>query len=152
MVCFSPTRAPGGQPMLSLAFRNLGRLTATVWLFGAATGCGDAPTIPCVGSACGSVGDGDKNGDGDDDSSGSAKARMPCDVKAIVYEHCTECHDDPPVGTYMPVLTRDHFLAKSSTDPDRKYYELALERINAKKDPMPPVTSSTLTADEKETL
>ena len=123
--------------MSSLSFRNLGRLAATLWLFGAATACSDDPVVPCVGSACGHV------------DTSSTKVRMPCDVKAIVYEHCTECHDDPPVGTYMPLLTRDHFQAKSFTDPDRKNYELALERIDATKNPMPPVTASELTEDER---
>ncbi|HEX6240279.1 MAG TPA: hypothetical protein VFZ61_05280, partial [Polyangiales bacterium] len=65
---------------------------------------------------------------------------------------CVTCHSDPPMGTYMPLLTAAHFQAVSTSDKSKKYFELTKTRIAATSNPMPPVTSPALTADEKATL
>lgn len=85
------------------------------------------------------------------DTSGAGRG-LPCQVEEIVHRRCTSCHSDPPVGTYMPLLTHAHFHEPSTTDPERAYWELAAERIVAADNPMPPVTAEPLTDDERSAL
>ena len=81
---------------------------------------------------------------------GSVNANgLPCAIQKIVQTKCVACHSDPPVGTFMPLVTQAHFQAKSTLDPTKKYFELAKTRINDAMKPMPPVTSPALSAEEK---
>ena len=93
------------------------------------------------GSNTGSPGVGDASG-------------LPCDVKKIVYEKCGACHSDPPVGTFMPLLTNAHFQALSTTpgNEGQSYAALARTRINSADRPMPPQGSTPLTEAERATL
>jgi Copper type II ascorbate-dependent monooxygenase, C-terminal domain len=78
----------------------------------------------------------------------AASRGLPCDVQAIVDAKCAACHSDPPVGTYMPLLTQAHFQAQGFTDKTKKYYELSKARVTSADKPMPPRTSPQLTSDE----
>lgn len=140
------------------------RLVASLSLW-TVVGCGEEPAAvgnqqpQCLGASCdgsGAGGDGGVSGpvqDGGAQGHGpTAKSGLPCDVQAVVYKHCIPCHNDPPVSTFMPLLTQADFQAASVTEPERKNYELARERINADKDPMPPVRSSSLSEAERATL
>jgi hypothetical protein len=81
-----------------------------------------------------------------------AGSSLPCDIQKIVVEKCQACHSDPPIGTFMPLVTAAHFQKTSTIDPTKKYSELAKQRISATSNPMPPVTSPSLTPDEKTKL
>lgn len=81
-----------------------------------------------------------------------AKSGLPCAVQKIVSEKCGACHSDPPVGTFMALTTQAHWQKQGTSDPSKKYFELSKTRINAGQNPMPPITSPALTADEKSTL
>jgi hypothetical protein len=113
-------------------------------------GAGGSGSLGAPGGTTG--GPGTPGGPGGIDAGPSAGTGLPCAVKKVVVEKCQACHSDPPVGTFMPLVTAAHFQAQSSTDMTKKYFELAKTRIADSARPMPPVTSPQLTAEEKSTL
>jgi hypothetical protein len=128
----SPTGGTGGTGATSGG-------TAGIGTAGGPGGTTGAPSTP--GGAGGGI-----------DAGPSAGTRLPCAVNKVVVEKCQACHSDPPVGTYMPLVTAAHFQAQSSTDKTKKYFELAKTRIADSTKPMPPITSPQLTAEEKSAL
>lgn len=76
---------------------------------------------------------------------------IPCSLQTVIEQKCASCHNaNLDFGASMPLLTREHFLAASPSDPSKKVYEAVGERINHT-DPrvrMPPVAQPELTADE----
>jgi hypothetical protein len=109
-----------------------------------------------LGAACA-----DSSGDKPGVSTGERAAQagsggesgLPCDVKKVVDAKCAAtCHADPPQGTYMALKTHAQWLAQSTTDKSKKYWELAKQRINASTNMMPPAIAPALSAEEKDTL
>jgi hypothetical protein len=88
------------------------------------------------------------------DSGVAASGRgLPCNVQKIVDAKCAAtCHTDPPQGTFMALKTHAQFHAAGTSDKSKQYWELAKTRVGAATNPMPPVISPELTADEKTTL
>jgi hypothetical protein len=65
------------------------------------------------------------------DQAGPTGAEIPCDVKKVVEANCTSCHASPPkFGSPMSLVTWDDFQKPSVTNPSRKVYDLANERIH----------------------
>ena len=103
-----------------------------------------------TGAAGGVTGGGPGGSPGGVDAGMTSGTGLPCAIRAIVVEKCQACHADPPVGTFMPLVTAAHFQATGSTG--KKYLELAKTRINDSAKPMPPISAAQLTAQEKTTL
>ena len=97
-------------------------------------------------------GDGDEGGDGDSMSSDASE--FPCGVETIVRSKCELCHSEfSDYSAPMSLTSAADFRANGPSDPSRKVYEEAQERINlsgAKQ--MPPEGEPTLTAAEHDTL
>ncbi len=56
---------------------------------------------------------------------------LPCDVDLVLARGCRTCHGDPVAfGAPMPLVTHDHLVAPSTSDPSKKMYEVARERVH----------------------
>lgn len=65
---------------------------------------------------------------------------LPCDVNTVIATHCGQCHGETPTfGAPMPLVTRADLLAPAPSDPARVVLELALERMQNERQPMPPL-------------
>ncbi len=110
-------------------------------------------------SACSSSGSG-APADGGTDGTVSAATPLPCDVNAIVVEHCQICHSNPPQsGAPMPLVTWEDFHAKTPADAlgpnpvtGTNVYETAQFRIADDQAPMPPAPNPRLSAADVATL
>jgi hypothetical protein len=71
---------------------------------------------------------------------------LPCDVEQLLTARCATCHTANPTSAPMPLVTWDDLMAPAKSDPKTKVAELALSRIRAIKNPMPP--SNPLAEDE----
>jgi hypothetical protein len=77
--------------------------------------------------------------DGASDDGEPAGPSVPCEIKALLQEHCGDCHTDPPrYGAPMPLVDHDHFQVPSASDVTRSVWELAVERMTDPVRPMPP--------------
>jgi hypothetical protein len=77
---------------------------------------------------------------------------LPCDVAAIVSQHCGTCHGKVPSGAPMSLVTANDFHA---TKPDGTALSALVETRIAEEDPikrMPPTGYTPLTDDQKATL
>lgn len=64
---------------------------------------------------------------------------LPCEVSALMAQHCQACHKTPPVeGAPMPLVTYEDFWAPGKSDPTKPMYELVLSRMKDPVRPMPP--------------
>ncbi len=80
---------------------------------------------------------------------------VPCDVAAIIAQHCTGCHSDPPsYGAPFSLTTRAAFQAPAPSDPTRAIYDVADERVNESDTSrrMPPASAPALSAADVGTL
>jgi hypothetical protein len=78
-------------------------------------------------------------GDGADD--GDVQNALACQARAVLIEHCTSCHDDPPrKGAPMPLTSLDHLRGGSPIHLGVTYAERSLARIHRADRPMPPPT------------
>lgn len=106
-------------------------------------------------SACSSSSGDGKGAGAEDAGSASAQSGVPCDVAAIVSEHCAECHGATPAyGAPMSLLTLADFRTAASSDKSKKVHQLIPERLepsdtNRK---MPPTSKPALSAAELATL
>lgn len=108
--------------------------SSVAWLVGCRAS-GEAPathradvTMARDGGAAGADGDG-----------------LPCDVGRLLVTRCQGCHSAQPSAP-MPLVTHADLVAPSKSDPARKVFELALDRISSTTSPMPP--STPMGADE----
>ena len=102
---------------------------------------------------------------GCDEDGGDQKptaGELPCDVQAIVEQHCSNCHGAVPrFGGPMPLVTADDWHVPAITDPTETMYHIARERMNYSVDqspdlaiqhvafgPMPPAPNPVLNAEE----
>jgi mono/diheme cytochrome c family protein len=71
---------------------------------------------------------------------------LPCDIAAIVSEHCADCHGaKPQFGADFSLTSLASFQAVAA-DGKKKLYEVAHERINASEQRMPPASKPALPA------
>jgi hypothetical protein len=113
-----------------------GRCCCAIALAGILAGCGDAEQtyVDTCESGC------DEDDDGADDGTASARG-LPCDVQAVIDEHCGECHgDSPKFGAPMPLWSIDDVLVPATSDPTRAVFELMGDRLVDPQSPMPPTT------------
>lgn len=65
---------------------------------------------------------------------------LPCDVRQVVEEICTNCHSSPvAANAIMPLVTRYDFLA-AYKDSGKSIGERSLERMKLAAAPMPPLS------------
>jgi hypothetical protein len=62
---------------------------------------------------------------------------LPCDVEQLLSTRCQGCHSAHPSAP-MPLLTYADLAAPSKSDPTKRVYTLALERMKSTARPMPP--------------
>lgn len=139
LIATPPEPIVGARMPVGFDARDVGQASdvATIvgWIAGAPfTGCEAA-----AGSSDEGVADG-SSGDAMGDSSGGViEARgLPCEIDDLLAKQCRSCHDDPPRGAPMPLVTRDDLLADTPSDPTRTVAARALERMRDPKSPMPP--------------
>ena len=86
----------------------------------------------------------DADGGGAADA-GTAGDGLPCAVAELLASHCQSCHSAHPSAP-MSLLCFADLDAPSKSNPARKVYEVALERISSTTSPMPP--SAPMRADD----
>jgi hypothetical protein len=78
---------------------------------------------------------------------------LPCNVSAVIAKHCTTCHGKTPrLGAPMSLVSAEDFQQPAMSDHSRKVYERVSVRIADATNPMPPSSSSKLSADELSAL
>jgi hypothetical protein len=74
----------------------------------------------------------------------SKSTGLPCDVAAVIDNHCSGCHSDPPTaGAPTPLLTPEELMAPSVTEPTKNMAEVSVERMQAPMGTMPPAGGAT---------
>lgn len=64
---------------------------------------------------------------------------LPCDVGAVLSEHCSHCHGSSPAfGAPMSLVSYEDLTATSGKDPTQSVYSRVGVRIHDTKSPMPP--------------
>ncbi len=77
---------------------------------------------------------------------------LPCDVRAVLEDACTQCHSDPPTSNAPHALVaRSDFFAASSVDGESLGVR-ALARLHDTQHPMPPLSEPAASAAEVATL
>ncbi|MBK8259113.1 MAG: hypothetical protein IPK82_41460 [Polyangiaceae bacterium] len=125
-----------GHPLFRVAFA----------LSLAAAGCGGVGNNPTGGGAgSGAAGSGG--------SGGTSASSLPCDVDAILGQHCRSCHAASPIfGAPMPLVTLDDLHAPLKSDPSKKVYTQISARIHDAQSPMPPPPNEPLGASDAAVL
>lgn len=78
---------------------------------------------------------------------------LPCDVAAVLTQHCQGCHGDKlAFGATMPLVDHADLLAKPPSEGARSVIEAALSRVQDDQRPMPPRGNPRLNAAEIATL
>jgi len=68
---------------------------------------------------------------------GTATGGLPCGIEELLTTRCQGCHSAHPSAP-MPLVTYADLVAPSKSDPTKKVYALALERMTSATQPMPP--------------
>jgi mono/diheme cytochrome c family protein len=80
-------------------------------------------------------------------------AGLPCEVSAILSEHCQTCHGAPTnFGAPFSLLTRTDLMSPVADQAGKTRLEVALARVQDDKSPMPPAPAARLTKAELATL
>jgi hypothetical protein len=78
---------------------------------------------------------------------------LPCDVKAIVDDHCGLCHGAQTAFTApMSLVTWDDLMAPTPSNPAVPTYQTVLQRVQDEARPMPQPPNARLTTDQVATL
>ena len=78
---------------------------------------------------------------------------LPCEVDAVLANHCRQCHSNPPqFAAPMPLVTYADLHAPAVTDPSRSVYELVEQRIHNDARPMPQPPNARLSATDTSML
>lgn len=86
-------------------------------------------------------------------TSGGANGGLPCDVDAVLANHCRSCHGSPTsFGAPMPLVTFADLHADAKLTSGKKVYEVVGARIHDDARPMPQPPNARLTAAETATL
>jgi hypothetical protein len=145
---------------ISIARRTRCALAAALFLGSLLAGCEETEPGFCI-FTCDDAGAGGTPGGSPGGSPGGTPGGgtsvpsngLPCAVKTIVDKQCGTCHGNPATfGAPMPLTTQANFQANSVYNPQQHVYEAVRTRVNATTNPMPPPTSGTLSASEKQTL
>lgn len=122
-------------------------LFSTALGLAAALGCytGPGSDLDAATRGPGASADGSAPSPADDEAvastaTGSPAAEgLPCAVAKVLARSCTRCHGAPPRnGAPDSLVTYDDLVAPSDDDPSRNVAEVALERMKATREPMPP--------------
>jgi hypothetical protein len=70
---------------------------------------------------------------------GAELGGLPCDVEQLLTRKCWGCHATKPTAP-MSLVTFADLNAPAKSDPGKRVFELALERITSADSPMPPST------------
>ncbi len=115
-----------------------------------------APLVLTVAAACGG---GSDSGNAAGGGAAATAGDLPCEVAALVAARCQECHSNPPTNTApVPLVTAADFRAKGVASPatpdgaDKTLGELAVAKLSATKNPMPPAPRAPATDAEKAAL
>lgn len=73
---------------------------------------------------------------------------LPCEVENVLKTRCQSCHNNPPVGAPMPLVSYAQLVAKSTQFPMQSYAERSLARMQDGTRPMPPGPTPTVPAAE----
>lgn len=85
--------------------------------------------------------------DGADDGAQAGEG-VPCEIQALLQQHCGDCHADPPrYGAPMPLVDQEHFQVAAQSDASRSVWELAALRMSDPVSPMPPAGHDITPAD-----
>ncbi len=118
------------------------------------------PLALTLAAACGGGSDSGGAPQGQGGQVGSAGVSdLPCDVATFVSTNCLGCHSDPPTNTApVSLVTTADFRKKGISSPatpdgaDKTLGELAVEKLSATKNAMPPPPRTAATDAEKATL
>ena len=118
-----------------------------------ANGAGGQETVdPGSGSTAGSGGMGavrGGSGGARGDAGPTAASGLPCEIRALLADHCLSCHGAVPLmGVPASLVTYDDLMAPSKSNPSMTVAELALVRIQATTLPMPPAPAARTSAAE----
>ncbi|MFO0683214.1 MAG: hypothetical protein U0234_14245 [Sandaracinus sp.] len=73
------------------------------------------------------------------DGGGGGDTGLPCDVQAVLTNHCTSCHAATPVASApMPLVTYEDLARASLTQPSLSNAALSVMRMHDTARPMPP--------------
>lgn len=72
-----------------------------------------------------------------DSDAGVPGEGLPCEVEALLAQNCRSCHGATPSGP-MSLITRDHLLAPSVSEPTTTVGALSVRRMSDAARPMPP--------------
>lgn len=92
----------------------------------------------CGGAIIGGVGGGTGGAGGGGGASTELGQELPCDVAAVLSSACVGCHGASPVSGAARLVSRADFSAAVPGDPTRTYGELAVLRMRAASNGMPP--------------
>jgi hypothetical protein len=85
--------------------------------------------------------------------SGPAISPLPCDVSAILTQHCGSCHGQSTnFGAPMSLVTWNDLHKAAPRAPGKLNYQVVLERMKNDATPMPPAPNPRVSADKIATL
>lgn len=112
---------------------------------------GCAVVAGCDGGTSGSGGAGGSGGQTTTETTGEggAPTGLPCDVAALLQQHCWSCHGPVPgYGVPLSLVTREQFAAKTKNDATKTNAEMSLLRMTNPASPMPPAPAAMVSAAE----
>jgi cytochrome c553 len=134
----------------------LGVVGGFVW------GCGGAGGTNETTAGTGATGTGGSNGVTTSSSSGTIGGSssgttmgtgLPCDVAAVLQNHCWSCHGPTPTGgAPESLVTLADLSAPSKSNPSMSNAQLAVARMNDPVSPMPPKPAAMVPAAERATF
>ncbi len=111
--------------------------------------CGSSEEGAAAGAkaGAGAPGPGVGAAGGTSDGGAAKMTGLPCDVAAIVAQHCGGCHGaSPQFGAPMALASVEDFHAAARSDSSKRVYELAQRRIHDDGAAMPPPPNARLAA------
>lgn len=70
--------------------------------------------------------------------SGGATGGLPCEIQDLLQKRCASCHGEPTqFGAPMPLVTREHLMAPSPSQPVQSSAERSIARMKDDTNPMP---------------
>lgn len=117
---------------------------------GLSSASGGVPSTSNGGSAVGAGGgNGGAGVGGTGGQGGAASVGLPCDVQAILVSHCDSCHGTVlAAGAPRSLVTYADLIKPDFVTPSMTEAQVALQRIQSKTAPMPPVPAAGLSSTE----
>jgi mono/diheme cytochrome c family protein len=102
-----------------------------------------------IGSGLGCSGtSGDVSGPPTGTTTGTIVTDLPCDVETVLATRCWACHGDAPALGLPSLTSVAAFTSPATTEPTQTRGAVALSRMEATAQPMPPPPAARATADE----